>query len=820
MRRLMTWLLLVVFTLEQCPVYADASGEAAEIAAGANVTIQGFITTPSAAETVPGYTTSPPETGYYANPNLSSSAQTRVAECASSSEPGCEAVTVGVSSAAAPKPPMGPYDPDFVLAREIAANPGSILGDLSPYYSGCTVTTVPTPAGSETKQCRRYAGLGRTSCSNKYIVTGSEPATWDNACSALESTDGYGSCTRVSGPNCMDGPSTKTINGAEVYAACWEYESTYDCGSQASVDECSPLEDMGCTLAETRCIKALPSSPTVCAVRQESYSCPKPAGTAMVVSNCTNPACTPKTTVVSPPVYDRQSCYRYLRRSLGQSCSKELSVDVTWSCPPGATAGPTRDTAPPGEGKWTCIVPRKEKYCPPPLTGPTQAGAQDICTDPDTGATSAAPERTVEDTVPAIPNEWDTWANGCASFEARVPPGMLPPDGEPGPAGPATGPGPLNKCERATTTCSIAGEIRVINDHPVNRKCWGYTNTFDCVENDAETDCAKQPPVGECTQLGDPVCIDSDDFFNPPVCTAWRTDFQCRLRDATYATVQDCGPEQPSADGDFARTVAFLEAGREAGRYMDPDKLTVFNGAVNQCKKRLFGLTNCCKSAGTDSRSLFNNTSVANTAATVYKNLFSTYTYDALFVSDAPGWVVSAFEALAGGSTGFSTALSGVVAGDVSFTSFLSSIGAFTWIAIIIFIMQVAGLFDCPEDTQVTAMKRDANLCHDLGDYCSRRLPVIRTCVTRTRSFCCFNSRLARLVNEQGRQQLGLPWGTARSPRCEGFTIPQLQSLNFAAMDLSEFYADIVPTMPNASSAISSQVGRVNNCYFGQGKCQ
>ncbi len=825
MQKLLCWILLLVISLEQSVGYAQWDRDASDIAAGANLTIQGFITTPSASEMVPGYTTAPPETGYYANPNLSSAAQTRVTECAGSSDPSCQAVSTGIASAAAPKPALGQYDPDLVRSREIAANPGAILGDISSFYPGCTVTTVPTPAGSETRQCRRYVGLGRTSCSSKYVVSSSGEGTWENGCSALDSTNGYGSCTRVSGPTCIDGPSTKTVNGIPVYAACWEEESTFDCGSQAAVDECAQLESMGCRHTDSRCIKTLQSSPTICAVRQESYSCAKPAGTATVVSNCSNAACASRTAAVSPPVYDRQSCYTYLVRSLGQACAKSLSVNVTWSCPAGAVSGPTRDAAPVGQGTWSCVVQRTERYCPAPLTGPTlvlipPSTTREVCTDPATGTTSTPSVRTVDTTVPAIPNESDVWANGCASFETRVPPGLLPPDGEPGPVGPATGPGVVNKCERATSACSIAGDTRVINDHPVTRACWGFANTFDCVENNTESDCQTQPPVGECTQLGDPQCIESDDFFDPPVCTAWRTDFHCRVRDATYGTVQDCGPEQPSADADFARTVAFLEAGREAGRYLDPDNLTVFNGAKNQCKKRLFGLTNCCKSAGTDSRSMFNNLSMANTATTAYKALFSTYTYDALFVADAPTWVVSAFEALAGGTTGFSSALAGVAAGDISFMSFLSSLSVFAWIAIILFIMEMAGLFDCPEDAQVTAMKRDANLCHDLGDYCSRRLPVVRTCVTRTRSFCCFNSRLARLINEQGRQQLGMPWGTARNPRCDGFSIPQLQSLNFAAMDLTEFYADIVPTMPNASSVIGGQIGRVNNCYFGQGKCQ
>ena len=56
---------------------------------------------------------------------------------------------------------------------------------------------------------------------------------------------------------------------------------------------------------------------------------------------------------------------------------------------------------------------------------------------------------------------------------------------------------------------------------------------------------------------------------------------------------------------------------------------------------------------------------------------------------------------------------------------------------------------------------------------------------------------VARIINEQGRSQIGRSWGAAETPDCSGFTIAQLQSLNFAAMDLSEFYSEIAPAMPN-----------------------
>ena len=50
--------------------------------------------------------------------------------------------------------------------------------------------------------------------------------------------------------------------------------------------------------------------------------------------------------------------------------------------------------------------------------------------------------------------------------------------------------------------------------------------------------------------------------------------------------------------------------------------------------------------------------------------------------------------------------------------------------------------------------------------------------------------------------------------------IAELQALDFARMDLTEFYASIVPTLPNAGALHGSNAARLTTCYYGQGKCQ
>ena len=307
-------------------------------------------------------------------------------------------------------------------------------------------------------------------------------------------------------------------------------------------------------------------------------------------------------------------------------------------------------------------------------------------------------------------------------------------------------------------------------------------------------------------------------------CLLFEQSWQCRIAGGTPSTVTNCGSQQFCLDGhcfdtshapdpDFARAVTGLEVQREAGRYLNPDDLSVFQGHDNRCRKKLFGLVNCCKGGGTDG-SLFSDMSlIAGAGGQVMGAIGSSYTFDALFTSDAPDFVIAGFEALFGAGGG-SSALAGLMAGDLSVGSFVGSLVPSPW-SIAMLAIQLSGLLSCEQAEQILAMKHDNRLCHGVGSYCSVRVPIVGLCVETTETYCCFNSRLARILNEQGRAQRGRGWGGAKSPDCSGFTIAQLQALDFSRMDLSEFYAEIAPTMPDAGALGQHAQQRVNS-YFSQ----
>jgi hypothetical protein len=59
---------------------------------GGQPVIRGTVNMPSASSAVPGYTTTPPETAYYGQPNLSGAANARLSTCATSiNDPVCQA---------------------------------------------------------------------------------------------------------------------------------------------------------------------------------------------------------------------------------------------------------------------------------------------------------------------------------------------------------------------------------------------------------------------------------------------------------------------------------------------------------------------------------------------------------------------------------------------------------------------------------------------------------------------------------------------------------------------------------------------------------
>ncbi|GJI98172.1 hypothetical protein RugamoR57_48900 [Duganella caerulea] len=275
-------------------------------------------------------------------------------------------------------------------------------------------------------------------------------------------------------------------------------------------------------------------------------------------------------------------------------------------------------------------------------------------------------------------------------------------------------------------------------------------------------------------------------------------------------------------DPDFAQAMTYMEAAREAGVYLDPATIRVFSGEDNRCRNRT--LKNCCYADGAGAG--FTNQSLFGAG--------SRLVYDVLMNADNRSFIKQGLGALytsAGFSGSFTSygvtvAVNGTALPAGSVTLFSSdsiaiAVDPYT-LAIAVIIYVVLSMMSCSPEEGKLAMKEGAKLCHPIGTWCSNCIRILGKCVTcieHTTSKCCFNSELARLVNEQGRAQLGIGWGEAERPQCQGFTVAQLQELDFSRMDLTEFYASIVPALPDLAALRASNSVRAGACYFGGGKC-
>lgn len=95
-------------------------------------------------------------------------------------------------------------------------------------------------------------------------------------------------------------------------------------------------------------------------------------------------------------------------------------------------------------------------------------------------------------------------------------------------------------------------------------------------------------------------------------------------------------------------------------------------------------------------------------------------------------------------------------------------------------------LSKCTADELALAEMREKGMCYYLGSHKDAFLELWNS---RTQHvYCCFPSKLARVLQQEGRKQLGIDWGSAKEPNCRGLTQEEIRRLDLAKIDLSEAY--------------------------------
>lgn len=479
-------------------------------------------------------------------------------------------------------------------------------------------------------------------------------------------------CRKISDV-CVDGPSTKIINGEPITRPCWKYDAAYECVEGNAVNTCAPLQADGCWQS--------------------------------AVPVCTNYA-------FNGTCLDYENTYR---------CSNEQT--------------------------------------PIPV-----------------GVIFLSYAYTITN---------DTINNQCATNESN------------------------NLCTLGSETCVEGAETRNINGLDVYKACWKWERNYTC-GTFSNAECADLVSNPYCS-LTSTTCVET--LGNTSTCIVWDKTFTCS--DPSTAVTQTkttcenkvtcingfCFESGSAPDPDFLNATSWMEIARQAGAYQDPDTLELFKGTSSQCRVRTWGT--CCKIKGAgDSANSFQygqsggEFSVTGTVARNAVNFAgSSYVHDALFMSDlvSDGAMNFMYGGAMGGSS-FAPSLS-----YMGLTVSYSSAGGLVFgfcvpcLAFQLVLMFVQEVLTCSMDQpeQMLALRRGANLCNYVGSYCSKK--ILGWCYERKQGYCCYNSKLAKIINTQGRAQLGKSYGSPQSPDCSGFSPTELASLDFSLMDMSEFYAEIIP---------------------------
>ena len=109
-----------------------------------------------------------------------------------------------------------------------------------------------------------------------------------------------------------------------------------------------------------------------------------------------------------------------------------------------------------------------------------------------------------------------------------------------------------------------------------------------------------------------------------------------------------------------------------------------------------------------------------------------------------------------------------------------------------------------------------------VGSYCSDKF--FGLCLENMKVYCVFHSLLGLIIQEQGRAQLGIGFGSPQNPDCSGLTPTQFQELNFSNFDFTEYVtvlenkikAGVINTntlnqIQNYTTTITNQISNYEN---------
>jgi conjugal transfer mating pair stabilization protein TraN len=367
------------------------------------------------------------------------------------------------------------------------------------------------------------------------------------------------------------------------------------------------------------------------------------------------------------------------------------------------------------------------------------------------------------------------------------------------------------------------------------QSCWQYAYQYACSSASANS-CAAYENNAACAVIAS-ACTDT--IAESGNCSAWKNTFQCQTQaeKSEKKLVCESGlfnmqamPTPEKKNNNFATAAVAQEIIRQ-GQVYGKNGTNMFAGVRETCTTGYFGIKNCCNSTpGAKSNSAVMSTAVSTGlggAKYVGEKMIdaaSPYVFDAMYSSGVFSqglesflWTnTSAYVDGTGLVAGTNAAAAGFTMGAYGFTygtGAFETFAASSWLpgtmnlgpslgmssaegflafnpyvfAAMVAIQIITSLAECSQDEQMLALHRGASLSVFISKKCTSEIPIIGTCIEWTSSYCSFNSVLAKIVNTQGKPQLGQSIAS-----CEGLTPAQLSQLDFTQIDFSEFSQKMV----------------------------
>ena len=310
----------------------------------------------------------------------------------------------------------------------------------------------------------------------------------------------------------------------------------------------------------------------------------------------------------------------------------------------------------------------------------------------------------------------------------------------------------------AGEVCTEGPETRIIDGVPVTQACWAWKRDFTCNVMSAGNDCGDLDANRQCTFLRED-CLDDP---QQGACKVKEKVYRCPTPDTPTSNAPQyiCGDDVYCINGDCEPIT------REASTEFK-DALVALH-AIDDASK------------GFDPNNL---TVFSGTRDTCHKPVFG-------LINCCAGKVSGALTVAAGGAA----LAGGPVAIAALATPFLAR-------------------FACSQDEMKLDIKDRMGFCHKVGTWCSSSFLGI--CKTKKTAYCCFESKLSRVLQEQGRVQLNKPWGKPKNEQCKGFSIAEFQRLDLSKMDFTEVYADFLDAakLPDEVQTMTEIQSKIQNYY-------